>query len=326
MDRAHRDTGERALSGEPRRVLPSGTRWIAALVSVGAFLLLGHLSSRASRSFIAAAELRASQHAAAYLTLLAPPREGSKSADFRLLSAAHALVGGSFWNGKLQVWLDGNPLLAVDPGMEGRSTVPLPGLDSVPRGAVVAWDVVPEQAGLPAKTLSGLGVAAIMMLILVGERVRALRVRRAMLWMIGTVAFICAGESIWDVVETRRAALESGLLRSRRLVEAASVSRRLPDSVVAQMTSGWVVTPMKRAEAVRERGVTWDSLGASVVVTAAREQSWQLVAPEGKGGPEGWPWMFLLMLIGAIGAIVVGALPPDEGYLTTTSGSPLTPS
>jgi hypothetical protein len=327
MDRADLDAGERALTEAPRIMSRPATRWIAIFSSVAALLVLGQFAARVSESSVAQADLRAADHAAGYLTLIAPARPGRPSADLRLLSATNALANASFWNGQLQVWVEGIPLLPTDSGMGGRATVPLPGLGSVPRGAVAAWDTVPPVVGPSFLGITLIGVLALLLLAASAAMGRNRSARFVALGVLGTVALGSALLLVLQMVRIERAATESGLLRTRRMLEVAAVSRRLTDSAVAELTTGWVVQRVDAGELVRDPVVTWDSLGASVVVTGSRNQAWLVVAPTASSAlPVLWPRILLLVLLGAAGAVVAGALPPGGGYLTATSETPLTSS
>ena len=301
----------------------TAARWIAVLISVGSLLGVVRESARAREALLIEADIRAAGNAAGYLTLIAPPRTGSPNADLRLLSAANALASASFWSGHLQVWLDGAPLLPIDTMGASRDAVPLPGAEGVPRGAVAAWQTVPVTSRVPEQVAPWIGVLAIVVAAGLGTLVPLGRRRRMMLGVVVTVVLLCAVEQSLRVTVTEHAAIESGLLRSRRLLEVTAVTARLSDAAIASVTSGWIVTPVKGESVVREQAVTWDSLGANVAAVAARNQAWRLMAPSERVQlPPVWLRMILFGWLAVIGAIVAGALPPGEGYLTASPRTP----
>jgi hypothetical protein len=80
---------------------------------------------------------------------------------------------------------------------------------------------------------------------------------------------------------------------------------------------------VKGTDLYRERVVTWDTLGASVAVVAARNQAWRLAAPSERAQlPPVWLRIILLGWLTLLGAVVAGALPPGEGYLTASPRTP----
>lgn len=298
-------------------------RSIATLISAGALLGLVRESASARQALLFDADIRAASHAAGYLTLIAPPRSSGTYADLRLLSAANALASASFWTGHLQVWLDGIPLLPIDSTGASRDAVPLPGIDGNARGAVAAWQTVPITNRVPAQVAPWIGILAILMAAGTGALVPLGRRRRIMLAAVVGVVLICTVEQSLRVTATEHAATEAGLLRSRRMLEVTAVTARLTEDAVASVTTGWEVTAVKGDSVLRERTVTWDSLGANVAVVAARNQAWRLAAPSERAQlPPVWLRMILFGWLAVIGAIVAGALPPGAGYL---SSSPRTP-
>jgi hypothetical protein len=326
VDRAGRDPGERALTHGPRGVSRTAARWIAASISALALLVLVRESAREREMLLLEADIRAATHAAGYLTLIAPPRTGRAYADIRLLSAANALASASFWTGRLQVWLDGTPLLPVDTSGATLVPVPLPDAEGGGRGAVAAWQTVPERSKVPAQVAPWLGLAAIGVAAGIGALLPPGRRRRVMLGVVVTIVLLAVVDLSYRVTATGHAATEIGLLRSRRMLEVTAVTRRLPEASVASVTAGWVVTPVKWATVVRQPTVTWDTLGASVMVQGARKQAWRLAAPSERAQlPPVWLRMILLGWLAVLGTFVAGALPPGEGYLSKTSRTPPTP-
>lgn len=317
MDRAERGTGGRPLS----RSRFTWRRWArggAATAALVALVLLARDAEQARNARIAEADQRATRLAVGYLRAVAPEsRPGRTGADARLLSAAGALATADFWHGHLQVWLDQTPLLVGDTTGTGAPVMPLVDPNGTPRGAVAAWGTVPHDLGT-ARVVAGLVVAvlAVGIALATGAWVGPGRSHRAftamaVVGMFGGVASVLAG-----VRAATLAATDDGLLRSRRVIEVTAVGGRLNAAVLAQFTTGLVVTDLSDSTPRRDPAVARDQDGAWVVAIASRGQAWRLRDTEAPLRRRARLRLYGLGLLAILGAFGAAALPVGADYLS----------
>ena len=319
MDRPQLGPGERALN----RLQVRWRRWArggAATGSLLALVLLGRDAEAARAARIAEADLRAARLAAGYLLAVAPEsRPGRWGADARLLSAASALAAASFWRGHLQVWLDRTPLLPGDTVPATAARIPLVDPNGEPRGSVAAWGSVPADLGT-SRLVVGLVVAvlAVGIALATGALVGEGRSRRAFT----VVALLGLGAGVVSVLSAVRAAtiaaMEDGLLRTRRVIEVTAVGGRLDVAARRRLTAGYAVTDVADRVPVRDTAVVREGPGASVVVVASRGRAWRL---RDDGSPARLRALRLRLygvgLLALLGALGAAALPTAADYLSS---------
>ena len=318
MGRPQLGPGERALN----RFRIRWRRWARGGAATGALLalvLLGRDAEEARVARIAEADLRAARLAASYLLAVAPEsRPGRSGADARLLSAASTLVTAGFWHGELQVWLDRTPLLPGDSVIRAAAVVPLVDPSGAPRGSVAAWGSVPADlgtsrlvVGLVAAVLA-VGLAAVTGAFVAAGPSRRLFTQVALAGVVGGVVSVISAVRAATI-----AAVDDGLLRSRRVIEVTAVGGRLDLAARQRFTAGYEVTELADGVALRDSVVARDGRGATVVAVASRGRAWQLRDDESPARRRALRirlyGLGLLALLGAFGA---AALPTGADYLT----------
>ena len=308
--------GGRPLSRSPWR------RWARGGAATGALLalvLLGRDAEEARAARLAEADLRAARLAANYLLAMAPAsRPGRSGADARLLSAASALAAAGFWRGGLQVWLERTPLLPGDSVGRAAAVVPLVDPGGAPRGSVAAWGSVPADLGT-SRLVVGLMVAvlAVGIALATGAFVGPGRSR----WLFTAVALVGVAAGVVSVLSAVRAAtiaaVDDGLLRSRRVIEVTAVGGRLDRAARQRLTVGYEVTDLRNGVAYRDTVVARDGRGATIVAVASRGRAWMLRDDESPARRRALRirlyGLGLLALLGAFGA---AALPTGADYLS----------
>lgn len=307
--------------GRSRRMLRGGL----TLVAVLALATVWRTASTVRAAAIAAADRHAAALLAEYLgAATTPARSGWRGSDARLLSAAGALIGASFWSGGAQVWLEGNPLFPPDTTGTGAAVAPLRNADGSVRGAVAAWGSIPVDAGERMETVSGaLALLAIVVAVMGG--ILAERPRLRVVLTLTAAAVVVGGilGQLAEVTATERAAADSGLLLTRRVLEVAALGRRLTAAEVDRLAAGLVATPLEGATATRDTVVRRDSTGAWVVVLASRGQAWRLSDPD--AAPGRGPARVRILLFGFLAlfaTLAAAALPVSAGYLTGSRREP----
>ncbi|HEU4570997.1 MAG TPA: hypothetical protein VFS07_10535 [Gemmatimonadales bacterium] len=285
-----------------------GIRATAAGIAALAVLLAVALAVRAHDALRRETDGRAARIAAGYLAFLAAPAPRRPPGDGRLLSAAGALAGASFWTGGLQVWLDGTPLLPADTTGHRAVAAPLPLLtDSAgrSRASVAAWGHLPS-LGRPIGVALVTGMAGVVVALLLGRWAFSPRLRVYG----GLVAVLLAGASVAELSHLLRKgandAASAGLVRARRVVEVATVRRRLRAGEVEALLPGLVVAAAPRAT-LADTLVTAAGDSLVIAAVAGRGQAWRLTdpAPEAPLGaaPRAILWLALLAALGAAAAI-----------------------
>ena len=291
----------------------------AATGALVALVLLGRDAEAARATRIAEADLRAARLASAYLLAVAPAsRPGRSGADARLLSAASALSTAGFWRGELQVWLDRTPLLPGDSVVQAAAVVPLVDPSGAPRGSVAAWGSVPADLGT-SRLVVGLVVAvlAVGIALTTGVFVGPGRSRR----IFTAVALVGVAIGVVSVISAVRAAtiaaVDDGLLRTRRVVEVTAVAGRLNVAARRRLTVGYEVTDLADGVAYRDSVVTRDGHGATVVAVASRGRAWLLRDDESPARRRALRIrLYGLGLLAFLGALGAAALPTGADYLT----------
>lgn len=310
--------GERALS----RIQLRWRRWARGAAATGALValvLLGRDAETARAARIAEADLRSARLAAGYLLAVAPEsRPGRSGADARLLSAASTLASSGFWRGELQVWLDRTPLLPGDSVPRTAAVVPLVDPSGAPRGSVAAWGSVPPDLGT-SRLVVGLVVAvlAVGITLTTGAFVDAGRSRRIFTGL--ALAGVAAGvvSAIAAVRAATIAAVDDGLLRTRRVIEVTGVAGRLDQTAWRRFADGYEVTPLVEGVALRDSVVSRDGQGATVVVVASRGRAWRLRDDESPARRRALRIrLYGLGLLAFLGAFAAAALPTGADYLT----------
>lgn len=284
-----------------------------------ALVLLGRDAEAARAARLAEADLRAARLAAGYLLAVAPEsRPGRSGADARLLSAASTLASATFWRGTLQVWLDRTPLLPVDTVAATAVVVPLVDPSGAPRGSVAAWGSVPADLGT-SRLVVGLVVAVLSVGIALatGALVGVGRSRR----VFTGVALVGVAAGVVSVISAVRAAtvaaVDDGLLRSRRVIEVTAVGGRLDLAARQRLTAGYEVTDLDDGVALRDTVVARDGRGATVVVVASRGRSWRLRDDESPARRRALRIrLYSLGLLALLGSLGAAAFPSGADYLT----------
>jgi hypothetical protein len=245
-------------------------------------------------------------------------RPGRSGADARLLSAASTLSTAGFWRGELQVWLDRTPLLPGDSVAQRAAVVPLVDPSGAPRGSVAAWGSVPADLGT-SRLVVGLVVAvlAVGIALTTGAFVGPGRSRR--LFTEAALAGVAIG--VVSVISAVRAAtiaaVDDGLLRTRRVVEVTAVGGRLDAAARQRLTVGYEVTDLADGVAYRDSVVARDGHGATVVAVASRGRAWQLRDDESPARRRALRIrLYGLGLLAFLGAFGAAALPTGADYLT----------
>ncbi len=320
MDRPQLGPGERSLT----RLLVHWRLWARGVAATGALVslvLLGGTAEAARSARVHEADLRAARLAAGYLLAVAPAsRPGALGADARLLSAASSLAATNFWRGHLQVWLDRTPLFPEDTTGAEAAVVPLVDPNGTARGAVAAWGSIPADLG-SAPLVSGLVVAvlSIGIALTTGALVARGRSRRAFtgLALIGVAAGVVS--VIAAVRMATIAAVDDGLLRTRRVIEVTAVAGRLDPAARAGLTAGYEVTELPAGSAARDSVVARDGAGATVVVVASRGRTWRLRDDEAPARRLALrKRLYGLGLLAWLGALAAAALPTRADYLSAS--------
>ncbi len=286
-------------------------------------------AAMARAASLAEADRRAAVQVAHYLSIVAPPGGGARSGgDARLLSAAGALLGASFWQGGAQVWLDHTPILSGDTAGTHAAVAPLLHLDGSPRGAVAAWGSVPSAGDAAMVTVSGsLALAAMLAAGLVGSAAQRRRTRVILVGL--TLAVVASGIAgqVGAVQAAQRAATDAGLLRTRRVLEVGGVNGRLPSAAVDDLAPGLVVSPLRAADVVRDSLVARDTSGAWVIAVAGQGRAWRLVDRGSAEAVAGVQARILgLGLFALLVTFAAAALPPGAGYFTKSRPDPRAPA
>lgn len=281
----------------------------------------------ARQRILADADLRVARIAAGYLGVVtSAARADRASPETRLLSAAGSLAGARFWQGGLQVWLHGTPLLTAD--TTGRAAALATFDVGTEPGAGVAgvWETVGPGAGAPLVAVGGgFAVAALLVLGAAGGAMPVGR-PRALVAMLGllVVGAGVLGQGV-GAYRTWRDAQDAGLLRARRVLEITALGRRLREGEVAAIAADLVVTPVPHRGAVRDSAVMRDTVGARLTAVAARGQAWEIAAPMGVERYASY-WRALVAWGGLalVAGFVSAALTPGRRYLSASRPDPPT--
>ena len=298
-----------------------------ACVAVGvlATILLWRSAVSARDALLAEGDRRVARLAAGYLQVVSSnDRPARTSAEARLLAAAASLGEASFWEGGLQVWLDGTPLLRGDTAGQRAAVATFLFLGDSGRASVGVWRAVPP-AALPSFMLvsAGLAVAALVTVAASGEYLRGRR-PRALVAAAGLLVLLLGAldqaRTVWAV---DRATTEATLFRARRILEVAAVGRRLAPAEVEALAGGLVVTPVEGDRVVRAATVSRDTIATSVAAVASLRQAWVVAWPTEERIPRPvWRVLWGLAALVTIMGFIAGALPPAAGYLTSSRSTP----
>lgn len=322
MDRRRGHRGQRSLTPAPASS-HLRLRLFAAAVGVLALAILWGESAGARRQMLVDADAQAAGATAAYLGLVASNSQlGRTPPPARVLSAAGSLAAANFWEGKLQVWLEGAPLLPGDTTGTGAAVArfAMGGTDSA---TVAIWESVTVAGAAPLVAVGGgFAVAALLVIAFAGE-VMGSRRTRALVVALGlvVVALGVLGQA-QGVFSTWHTVREAGLLRARRLLEITAAGRRLTDTDATAIGAGLVVVPARVDLAVRDTGMVYDTLGVHLVAVAGGGQAWRLTPAEGEERYRGtWRILLILGIIAIAGAFTAAALPAGGRYLSASRPS-----
>lgn len=318
MGRARGDAGRGALTTSVP-VSYVRLRLAAALVGVSALIALWGVSATARRRILTDGDAQAAAATAGYLGIVASTTRLDRTPSaVRLLSAAGSLAGSSFWQGGVQVWIDGTPLLSGDTAGTGAAVARFPVGDSVGGASVAVWNSAPVGGTAPLVAVGGgFAVAALLVIAFAGEmmgsrRARALVVAAGLLVVIVGVLGQARG-----VFATWHAVHDSGLQRARRLLEITAAGRRLTDLDAATIGAGLLVRPTQVDLAIRDTGLVRDTLGVHALAVAGGGQAWELTPTAGvERYTSIWRALLGLGLLAILSAFAAAALPTGGRYLS----------
>lgn len=318
MDRARGHGGHRPLTSGSRGSHVR-LRVCAAALGVVALGVLWAVSAGARRRILADGDAQAAATTAGYLGIVASASRHDRTPPaVRLLSAAGSLAGSSFWQGDLQVWLAGTPLLAGDTAGTGAAIARFSVGNSPDSASVAIWNAVQVAGAAPLVAVGGgFAVAALLVIAIAGEvmtsrKTRALVVALGLLVVIGGVfGQARAVFSTWQAVH------ESGLLRARRLLEITAAGRKLTTADADAIGVGLQVLPSRVDLAIRDTAMMHDTLGVHLVAVAGGGQAWILSPVDGVQRYAGtWRALLIFGLLAVAGAFTAAALPPGGRYLS----------